>query len=227
MSYKVEIQDAANVTAIIDFDFAYASQKEFDDHVNADNPHPNFPNHLAEISSADFFWATDNDSNLHKISLENAKTVLLTEVNEFLDNQKIIQADLEKFRKFQKLGLDVKFISENILDETKVKVLSSAKNGLTLELATLEDLEINQHYRLSDGINSEIVQLAGLGFGENNFFATLATPLMNDFDNNNLFLYRTNESFGQRNSDSWQGEIFSGIEAGDIRETSISQWKDF
>ena len=74
--YRVTIHDAPNVTFNINFDFAYVSQQEFEDHLNSENPHPNFPNRLDDIDFTDNFWATDFNTNLHRISLKNSKKIL-------------------------------------------------------------------------------------------------------------------------------------------------------
>ena len=223
MAYRVEIQDATNVTCIIDFDFAYTSQAEFDEHVANNHPHPNIPNHYANTSTPDYFWTTNDDNHLHKISVDDAKEVLLTEMNQYLSDQKEAQADIEDYRTFQKYGLQVKIIGDNRLDDTKVQVTSCTKGGNVLGVTDISKLKIGLHYRLSDGIKSEIVQIAAIGFGSGADYVKTTALLANAYDLSAVYLYRTNFSFGAIKTISIPGEEFSGIEAGTVRELGVRE----
>ena len=71
------IGDAENVTAVIDDNMSYVSQAEMQTHENAAHPHPNIPNHYSDVTATTNFWATDEDSHLHRISTENARLLIL------------------------------------------------------------------------------------------------------------------------------------------------------
>lgn len=216
-AYRVEIQDAPNVTCVYDFDFAYTSQQEFDDHKADSQPHPNSPTHYADISTADSFWATSDDNHLHKLSLANAKNILLPEIEGFLKLQKIIQQDLENYRVFKRLGIDTDLIFDDCLDLSAVTVTSCAKYSELVGVEGLDDLVIGYSYILTDGVNFESVKVVGLGFGSGSCYARLSTGLANDYDLTCAKLYRTVQVSAAVQDISWQTKTFEGVNAGDSR----------
>lgn len=145
-----------------------------------------------------------------------------SEVNKFLAEQKSTQADLENYRAFQKLGLDIKLVGKNEVDETKIKVTSCGRNVTVLGVEDMSGLQIGFHYRISDGINSEVVQVVGLGYGSASDYAYISTPLKNVYDLSSVKLYRTNKSLGVHQQIEIEGEEFAGIEAGTTREIYVA-----
>lgn len=153
--------------------------------------------------------------------MNDAKNKLTAEVNKFLQEQKSTQADLENYRAFQKLGLDIKINGKCIIDNLKLKVTSCGKNVTVLGVEDISGLQIGFHYRISDGINSEVVQVVGLGYGSASDYAYISEPLKNAYDLSSVKLYRTNKSLGQHSRIEIEGEEFAGIEAGTTREIYV------
>ena len=154
------IRNAENVIAVLDESFAYTAQQEFKDHINAAHPHPNIPNHYNDVTNADHFWVTLNDNHLHKLSVENAKQILLDGKSEDDDDLKLLIAEKE-------LGLEsnVLIVEEfnpiTELDEFTCKVVSCAKGGRLIGIDTLDGIIKGAYYWIADGVNQELIQIAG------------------------------------------------------------------
>lgn len=210
--YRVEIQDAANVTCVYDFSFAYASQADLSEHIASTSPHPNTPTHYSDVATTKHFWATDDDNHLHKISVDNAKAVLLPEVMDFVEKQKAAQADIENYRAFLRQGLSVGFIADNPLDRAVVEVTSCAKNSAAVSFSG-DGLKVGCDYVISDGTNCELVSVLAVGFGSDFYRAQLAEPLSFDYHNACLYRFYPADTCAKRLV--WQDKLFQGIQAGD------------
>jgi len=215
--YRVEIQDAAQVTAIIDFEFAYASQADLAEHVESAEPHPNSPTHYADTDKADYFWATAGDNHLHKVKVEDAKKILCEDVLEFVERQKEVQADLENYRAFQKNGVQVGYIIEDLRDDTANKVTSCIKGSANIGYKGAE-LQVGAEYLLTDGAAYEFVQVESLSSGSGFQGAKLTNAVSQDYNLDRLELRRSTLTSGDVRTLRYFGENFTGLEAGRQRE---------
>lgn len=212
------IRNATNVVAVLDESFAYTAQGEFKDHINSEHPHPNIPNHYADVTDADNFWVTSNDNHLHKLSINNARQILLGDKDEDDDRLKILIAKEE-------LGLDANilvvedFSPITELDMFTCKVVSCAKGGRLIGIDTVEGIVKGAHYWIADGVNQELIQIKGVGYGVDYYRVTLEVPLTYDY--NGAKLYRTTyaDKHADKKSLSWiPRTVFTGIEANVERE---------
>lgn len=233
-SYVTIIRDAENVTATLDLSFAYTSTTDFDNHINSKHPHPNTPNHFDNVTATSHIWATDEDNHLHKLSVNNLKTLLREDTEtstELSEEEKIFRAKNE-------LGLDANllliedFCGESVTDNYKIKVTSSAENGSLLGLESVEDLQTGAYYTISDGYNQEIVQIASVRYNVSGYHAKLKNRLDNPYDWRNTYLYRTTPKVCNKKVLTWQpAGGFGGVEANIARElpllTTIENAQDF
>lgn len=234
-SYVTIVRDAENVTATLDLSFAYTSSVDFDAHINAEHPHLNTPNHFDNVTDTDFIWATDNDNHLHKISVNNFKSLLRDDTAE-TETVATLSDEEKIFRAKQELGLDANlliiedFTEPTALDNYKVKVLSSAENGNLLGLESVDNLKTGAYYTISDGVNSELVQIASVRFNISGYHAKLMRSLSNSYDWNATYLYRTTPALCDSKVLTWQPKAgFGGVEANIARtlELDMTVAQDF
>ncbi len=228
VEYVAEIADAENVTAVLDLSVAYLTRDDFDTHVNSAFPHKNAPCHYLDVTQTDALWATDNDSHLHKISVEDLKNQLKSEpvetVSEF---ERVMTAKAE-------LGLDANvllvedFTGDSMLDNFSVKVTSSAENGRLLGVESVDGLQTGAEYFLTDGVSAELVKVSSVVYNVSGYHVRLAEPLINAYDWSSTALSRTAFSGAERKTFSWASETFSGVSANIARTvTSTDNAQDF
>ena len=136
MGYWVEIGDAENITCEINFAFAYVSQEDFKKHLQSYHPQL-----LDEIETTEKIWASDEDENLHPLSIENLKNILgessiatstsntneeknfeevglsfETFVQKFIDSEKNVsrETDFEKLSEFVEMKSEIGLAEPNI-----------------------------------------------------------------------------------------------------------------
>lgn len=214
LSEVCEIQDAENVTALIDLSVAYVSTEDFKAHINSTAPHPNTPTKLDDVQTTAEIWATDQDSHLHKISIENLRSVLKTE-------EPVKQSEQDKITAAQnELGLAANILmiedfsgGDEVTDYFKSKVLSYAEHGNLLGIENPANLKTGENYILSDGVNSESVEISAVLKNLSGYYAKLKNPVANTFSTPNLYLYRTTPEPCAKHSAIWQGCNFEGVKA--------------
>ena len=228
--YRVRIDDAPNVTFNIDYSFAHVTKEEFKQHTDNDEIHAQ---KLDDVNETAEFWATDFDNDLHKISLEDARKILIGDTEKNLLNEIEKRENLAEFIEVKnEIGLNEpnillieNFNPATLLDKTKVQVTSCAQGGKSLSVISLEGLKIGAEYFISDGEKIEQVKIANITISSAaiiinnaNFVVTLENNLVNAYDIYNCHLYRTtfagNKSTQPLQSESWSGsENFTGSAA--------------
>lgn len=240
-SYVTIIRDAENVTAVLDLSFAYTSSTDFNAHINSKHPHPNTPNHLSDVTSTSRLWATDEDNHLHQISVNNLKNLLERVQNDPTDEDAVIDsfAELAAMSAKAELGLDANLLmvedfegGDDVTDNFKVRVTSSAENGSLLGLENITNLNTGAYYTISDGYNQEVVQIKSVRYNISGYHAVLFGRLNNAYDWNNTFLYRTTTAGADKKTLTWlPSEGFGGVSANIARtlelETKLDKADDF
>ncbi len=243
--YWIEIQDAPNVTFNIDYSFAHVQTIDFDAHVNSETPHPNTPTHYDDVETTSNFWATDEDSDLHKISVDNVKKILLDEIEEKVSLETKKLSELQEFITAKaELGLlepnilqIENFNPPTLMDDTKIKITSCAKGGNLLSAKSLDGAKIGAEYFLTDGTNCEQVKIINIQISNskiliNNsqYVLTLENNLVNSYNLEETFLLRSNISHGTNfvkccaplQSRKWKSrETFQGYPSNVPRETKL------
>ena len=173
MSIVTVIQEAANVTAVIDGGLAYVTQAEFTAHVNAVRPHPNAPTLGDEVTSTKYFWAQDDDINLHPISTKNARLLILgadasdiPKLDRRLTQTEINIANLYmQLNAERELGLEPNlmlvedFADTAHLDTYAVVVTAQAAGIAEICVESDADILCGHWYTITDGINQEYRQV--------------------------------------------------------------------
>ena len=233
-SIHTTIQNAKDVQAIIDQSFAYVSLEKYYQHVESEHPHPNTPNHYLDVSNTNAFWVTDEDSDLHKMSVDNVRQVILGDAaslvpslgKTIIDNKLKID-ELDIFTKAQnELGLDANlmivedFNSTSTVDNFSVKVLSCARGGRLIGVESDNDILRGAYYWISDGVNAELIQVTGISYLTDYYHVAIAQGLTYDYNLDKVALYRTTYKAGTVDVKklSWRGGEFSGISANVERE---------
>lgn len=238
VGFETVIQNAENVTAILDLNFSYVSQVDYEEHIKSEHPHPNTPNHYLDVTSTDKFWAVDKDNHLHQISVGNARQVLLGDAAKLfssmgkiiLDSQsKIDELDIFTQAK-NELGLDANlmivedFNPASEVDNFCVKVLSCARGGKLIGVENDSGILKGAYYWIADGVNQEMVQVKGVGYSTDYYRVTLQNALTYDYNLATVKLYRTTYSAAgtvDKKTLSWTPESFVGIEANIERELEL------
>lgn len=212
LSEVVEIQDAENVTAVLDLSVAYISTEDFREHINSTAPHPNTPTKLDDVQTTTEIWATDNDSHLHKISIENLRDLVKTDETKTSEQEKISAAQNE-------LGLSANilmiedFASDEVTDYFKSKVTSCAEHGNLLGIENPAKLRTGGSYILSDGVFAEEVEIAAVQKNLSGYYAKLAANVANSYNTANLYLYRTTAAPCDKGEIIFNGCDFAGVKA--------------
>lgn len=243
LEYIVEIQDAENITALLDLSIAYVGEEEFQEHINAVHPHPNTPNHYGSVISTNSFWVTDEDNHLYQMSVSNVKALLHEDTSS--DSLDVSEAELSETDRINnakaELGLNANMLivedltkPEQIdtLDGLEVRVTSSAENGLLLGVESVDDLNTGALYIISDGVNQEFVKIISIVHNISGVHVRLSERLMHAYDWSATWLYRT--AYGGAEQKVLKCEPdrgFAGVSANIARtitlNTSVDKKDDF
>ena len=205
VGFETVIQNAEKVEAVLDLNFAYVSQIDFDEHVKAEHPHPNTPNHYLNVSDTNKIWAADEDNHLHQITAGNARQVLLGDAADLFPSMgKIISDSQEKINELDvftqaknELGLDANlmivedFKPATEIDYFKVKVLSCARGGRLIGVASDEGILKGARYWISDSVNEETVTVKAVAYSTDYYRVTLEEPLTYAYNLDAVYMYRT------------------------------------
>lgn len=225
MNAVTVIDQATNVTAIIDADLLFVSQTELLDHINSTKPHPNVPNLAQELTTSNYIWVGGSDTQLHPMSAQNLQTQILgdniqslaliksrTSQNEINIANLFAQLNAEK-----ELGLDANlllvedFEDCDTIDMTKIKVLDQVAGSYQVCVETLEGLMEGFFYTISDGSKSQSVRVVSLASNDGVFVAIFNVTLNYTFNLKKCYLYRSSGAFGVKSVNG----------SGDVREEMV------
>ena len=222
LDFEIEIQDAENVTAVLDMSLHYINSVDFEEHIKSSRPHPNAPSKLNDVETTSEIWVTDaGDSHLHKISVEDFRKVL--EIAE-------AENDLDIFSLQSELGLAANilyiedFANANVSDYFKSKVTSYAEHGNLLGVENPEKLRTGASYVLSDGVLAEKVTVASVLRNGGGYYAQLGAAVANTYNVRSLYLYRTTPESCGKFEKVWGGTRFSGVNANLIRTMEMEKY---
>lgn len=245
IEFIIEIQDAENVTAVLDLSLAYISEEAFRVHINSAHPHPNTPNYYGSVTTTRFIWVTDEDSNLYKMSVGNMKALLREDTaDDDLDEpgEEVVLSEADRINNAKaELGLSANMlIAEDLtkpdqidtLDTFKTKVTSSAENGLLLGVESVDGLKTGSIYTISDGVNQELVKISSIVYDISGVHLRLAERLSNSYDWGSTFIFRTAYSGAEKAALIWTPNGgFAGVSANIARtitlNTSVEKAQNF
>ena len=217
---------------------AYVDTEDFHDHINATHPHPNAPSHYANVTEADCIWVTDHDNHMHKLSVNNFKLQLYEETAAETDTEETSSEEELIARAKAELGLEANmlivedFKNPDTVDNFKIRVTSSAENGLLLGVETVDGLKTGTEYLISDGVNQELVKVISVLYNISGLHLRLSERLSYAYDWGSTYLFRTAYSGAERAALTWTPYGgFAGTSANITRTvtllTSVDKADDF
>lgn len=219
------VDDAINVTAVVDGNLAFVTQTELADHIASDDPHPNLPKRGDDISTATHIWATDGDANIHRISLADLQRLVLggdsntiPKVERRLSQVEINLANLEMQLKTESdlgfkpnLTLVEDFGDLSYCDMYSCNVLAQIAGVNGFQIESDKNILNGHWYTLTDGIHAEYVRIKSVAKNAGNIVIILENNLVHTYNLENTILLRSTTSI--------QNQAAEG--AGDLRGTTI------
>lgn len=248
------VDQASNITANINGDIAYVTRLDFNEHVDSRAPHPNAPSLKNEVATTDKFWAqSQSDNHLHPISLDNTRVLILGDQASTIPvlrnrvNQLETELDDVTLKMVAQnecpdsnLLLAEDFQNPDMVDTYCVKVISIVAGDNGIDIAHDNNVITGAWYWVSDGINSEYIQLKSVIRNGSVYRVLAVDNLKYTYNIPNTYLYRTTSLImdgiangsGDRNGFAWQPSltwkgIVSNIAESIPIETSQEHADDF
>ena len=199
------VDQATNVTAVVDANLLFVTQTELIEHMNSTNPHPNIPNSAPEVATSPYIWTTGTDTQLHPISSENLAKQLLGDnlyelphlsariaQNEINITNLFVQLDAEKT-----LGLDSNlllaedFVDCECIDQLNLKVNDEVAGADNVCVEDVEGVLEGHYYTISDGVRSQYVRVKSIAKNDNLYVIFFDEPLSYTFNLAKTRLYRS------------------------------------
>lgn len=176
ISLVTVIDQASNVTAIVNAEHYYVSEARFSEHLNDTNPHPDFLQRKAELTSSGYYWAAGNDQQLHAISKSNLQLEILGDSmyvlpnlsNRIGQNETNIANLYTQLRAQTESGLSANlllvedFSTGNCIDNFLVNVEHEHAGTSNICVESFDGILEGHYYTISDGKKSEYVRVKSL-----------------------------------------------------------------
>ena len=214
------VDEATNVTAIIDGNLAFVTQTEFVNHLNSTNPHPNAPSLKSDVATTTMFWVTSNDSHLHRINLADARRVILGGDAALLPQmeRRITQTEINVANLFMQLNSETELgLKPNLLlvdDFTEYGGCDQFVCNITGEVAGYPgvqvdddaDILVGHWYTITDGTRSEYVRVNSVAKNDGFIYVGFESALTNTYTLARTRLMRSTVMF-EENKVLGAGEI--------------------
>lgn len=225
------VDNATNITAILDGTLVYVSQAQLTNHINSPNPHPNIPQVKNEVEAAPYIWANNDDNQLHPISVENLTLQILGDSASQLPKlrSRVDQAETNIANLYMQLDSLTDGLEANLLifedfddcktvDLLKTKVLNTAGGPDDIYVESLEGVLVGHYYTVSDGSRSQYMRVRAVATNDGLYDVMFEEPFTKTFNLSKAYLYRTT------------GLILNGVlsGAGTVKETTLTPgetWK--
>lgn len=205
MAVVTVVDEAKNVTAIIDASLAFVSQAEFSEHINSRYPHPNAPSLGEEISTTLYFWANDEDINLHPISTENVRKLILGGDAADLPriDRRVTQLEVNVANVYMQLNAERELgLEPNLLlmedfgdnsacDLYSCRVIAQAAGISEVELENDYGILCGHWYTITDTLQYEYVQVKSIAKNGGKVIVLFEQILNNTYNLDNTYLMRT------------------------------------
>ncbi|MBR1645199.1 MAG: hypothetical protein IJ774_05350 [Selenomonadaceae bacterium] len=199
------IDKATNITAVIDGGLVYLTQAEFMDHVNSENPHPNIPAKADEVDFSNYIWVNPGDDKLHtmKASVLGSQILGGDASNIPKMNSRLTQAEINLTNLYtqlnarDELGLDANLMMIEPFDDKKCcdmyscKVQTAVAGVANVEIETDRNVFVGSWYTITDGENSEYVQVKSVARNGDKTVVIFNQPLNLTYDLTRTRLLRT------------------------------------
>lgn len=173
------VQNAQNITAVIDASTVFVNQAQLLEHVNDSNPHPNL-----EILTADDVLELAADATAQLNDRLNQAEVNITNLFTQLGTP---DANLLIYEDFKEL---------DGVDDLKVKVISAASNSNVVEVETLDGIIAGHYYVLADGVRSTFFRADALISDNGTYSVVFNSNANHSFNLNRTYLYRSTATIG-------------------------------
>ena len=225
MSLITVVDSATNVTAVIDANLAFVSQSELLEHINSENPHPNIPKLGDDVETTTHIWCTQSDNNLHKISLENLRLLILggDAANIPKMDRRLSQAEIAIANLYMQLNAEAEFgLKPNLMlvedfadddccDMYICKIISQVAGVNGFQLESDQGILNGHWYTITDGINAEYVQVRSVAKNGDAYVVILEAELVHTYNLANTYFLRSTALIANQQC----------MGAGDLRSTSI------
>lgn len=205
VSLVTVVDQATNVTAVIDANLLFVSQAEFIAHINSTRPHPNTPCLAPVVNISNFFWATGTDNHLHPISRDDLSLQILGDnIYELPHMEKrIAQTEINISNLFMQLdadkslGLDANlllaedFIDNSSCDLLKIKVDDSVAGINSICVADVTGILEGHFYTVSDGTKNQTVRVNSIAKNGSLYVVVFSENLRYTFNLPKTYLYRS------------------------------------
>lgn len=239
------VDNATNITAIVDANLLFVSQAQLLDHINALEPHPNIPKLRQELSEATQLWSNDADNNLHPITIENLTAQILSPDAAPIKNlaNRLSQAETNLSNLFMQvdslveMGLNANllvfedFIDCEGVDMLKTKVLNTVGGPDDLYVESLDGVLIGHYYTVSDGVRSQFLRVRAVATNDGLCNVMFDEPINRTFNLSKTYLRRTTgkvkesllEGSGNaRESTFAPDDVWSGIQSSTTKTISLT-----
>jgi hypothetical protein len=247
------VDQADNITATIDGGIVYVTRNELQKHIDSSNPHPNLPGVQEPVKTTDAFWANKSDNQLHALSVDDARKLILagdassipvmrSRINQLeteLDNVTLKMVAQDECPE-SNLLLSEDFKESDMVDQYTVKVNSAVAGDNGIDIETDNAVITGSWYWISDGISSEYIQIKSV-IKNGSVYRVLATDnLKNTYNLPATYMYRTTslitqgmasgsgdrKGFQWKPTVSWQG-VNSNVAEVSRLETTQDKAADF
>ena len=200
------IDQATNVTAVINGDVAYCTKMDMNEHKEAANPHPAFLKIGDEVETLEYLncGVTQAGGKLNRISLDNARLQILGGDVTTLPvmNSRIRQLERENANLALKLEaegmmpdcnmlLAENFEKPDSVDQFEVNVTSCAAGDDSIDVRNNYGFIIGSWYWITDGVHAEYVQVKSVIKNGSIYRVIVTEPLKETYQIDQAKIYRT------------------------------------
>lgn len=238
------IDQANEITAVIDGSVAYVNKLDFIKHKESDNPHPNLVKNGEEVSTAGTIVCdlSEDNKKLNYISMDNLKRQMLGDISDIpLLNSRVRQLEREN------ANLALKMEAENMMPDcnmllaenfdgaiddtnrTKIKVISAVSGDDSVDVESVYNLRIGDWIWVSDGLHSEYRQIKST-IKNGDVYRVILTSVLNEtYVLDDTYIYFTTcdidngVCMGSTDilSKKYTGETWSGSKKGGTAESNV------
>ena len=220
ISLVTVVDQASNITAIIDAKYLYVNAEEFNAHEVSTNPHPEFLQKRGELTASSFYWAAGDDNHLHPISKSNLQLDILGDSVYELPNlsSRIGQTEMNLANLYAQLKAESEIgLAANLLlfeDFTDYSCIDTFTADVPIQVRDVQNLYVSSFagiqegswYTVSDGLHSQTLQVKALASNGDNKAVIFTENLLTNFDLSKTKLYRTTCSMSAGQITSSGGE---------------------
>ncbi len=182
LSVITVIDRATNINAVIDSGLLYVTQEQFQAHINSTTPHPNA--------------ATGGGGDIDSVTVQLLNSRISQ--NEVNIANLFMQLDAETALGLKpNLMLVEDFQGETVCDNFVQDVTAATAGTANITLADDTGLLAGSWYTLTDGVNSEFVQIVSVAKSGSTVTAILASNIANTYNLANTKLYRSTMTVGE------------------------------